>query len=55
MVWYLLVVQLLECVDFPLTLPVGDLSKRIKGKSERIAKKIEGSENENGNGNGNGT
>lgn len=35
MVWYLLAVQLLEAVDFPLTLPVGDLSKIIKGKSER--------------------
>ena len=34
MVWYLLAVQLLEAVDFPVTLPVGDLSKIIKGKSE---------------------
>jgi len=27
--WYLLFVQLLESVDFPLTLPVGDLSQRF--------------------------
>ena len=37
MVWYLLLVQLLEAVDFPITLPVGDLSQIIKGKSERAA------------------
>ena len=37
MVWYLLAVQLLEAVDFPITLPVGDLSKVIKGKSEKAA------------------
>ncbi|KIV79909.1 hypothetical protein PV11_07449 [Exophiala sideris] len=39
MVWYLLIVQLLESVDFPITLPVGDLSQRIKGKKERLARK----------------
>ncbi|OAL34004.1 hypothetical protein AYO20_06652 [Fonsecaea nubica] len=48
MVWYLLAVQLLECVDFPLTLPVGDLSGFIKGKSERAAKKVAGSANDSG-------
>jgi len=37
MIWYVLLVQLLEAVDFPLTLPVGDLSKIIKGKSEKKA------------------
>ncbi|KAL6242948.1 hypothetical protein RBB50_010048 [Rhinocladiella similis] len=35
MVWYVLAVQLLEAVDFPITLPVGDLSRYIKGKKER--------------------
>ena len=39
MIWYLLAVQLLEAVDFPITLPVGDLSKRFKGKSERLGQK----------------
>ena len=39
MVWYLLLVQLLEAVDFPISPPVGDLSNLIKGKSERIADK----------------
>jgi uncharacterized protein len=43
MVWYLLIVQLLEAVDFPLTLPVGDLSRYIKGKRELAAKKEGGS------------
>ncbi|RMZ85167.1 hypothetical protein DV738_g224, partial [Chaetothyriales sp. CBS 135597] len=33
--WYLLFVQLLASVDFPLNLPVGDLSRVIKGGSER--------------------
>jgi succinate-acetate transporter protein len=33
--WYLLFVQLLASVDFPLNLPVGDLSRFIKGASER--------------------
>lgn len=42
MVWYLLVVQLLESVDFPVTLPVGDLSQLIKGKKERLLAKKEG-------------
>lgn len=33
--WYLFFVQLLAAVDFPLNLPVGDLSRIIKGASER--------------------
>ena len=33
--WYLFFVQLLAAVDFPLNLPVGDLSGMIKGASER--------------------
>jgi len=36
--WYLFFVQLLAAVDFPLNLPVGDLSQFIKGASERAAK-----------------
>lgn len=35
--WYLFFVQLLASVDFPLNLPVGDLSRFIKGASERKA------------------
>jgi hypothetical protein len=34
--WYLVLVQLLASVDFPLNLPVGDLSRFIKGASERL-------------------
>lgn len=33
--WYLFFVQVLAAVDFPLALPVGDLSTMIKGASER--------------------
>lgn len=33
--WYLFLVQLLAAVDFPLNLPVGDMSGLIKGASER--------------------
>jgi uncharacterized protein len=36
--WYLFLVQLLAAVDFPLNLPVGDLSGLIKGASERAQK-----------------
>ncbi|KIX94350.1 uncharacterized protein Z520_10060 [Fonsecaea multimorphosa CBS 102226] len=37
--FYLLFTILLEAVDFPLTLPVGDLSTRFKGKRGRKAEK----------------
>lgn len=33
--WYLFLVQLLAAVDFPLNLPVGDLSRFVKGASDR--------------------
>jgi hypothetical protein len=33
--WYLFMVGILASVDFPFDLPVGDLSKYIKGGSER--------------------
>ena len=36
--WYLFFVQLLAAVDFPLNLPVGDLSGYIKGASEKAGK-----------------
>jgi len=35
--WYLFIVQILASVDFPLSLPVGDLSTVIKGESEKKA------------------
>ena len=37
--WYLFTVQLLAAVDFPVNLPVGDLSHIIKGASEKTKKK----------------
>jgi len=33
--WYLFFVQLLAAVDFPLNLPVGDLSQYVRGASEK--------------------
>jgi uncharacterized protein len=33
--WYIFFVQVLASVDFPINLPVGDLSTVIKGGSER--------------------
>jgi hypothetical protein len=32
--WYIIAAQLLAAVDFPIQLPVGDLSTIIKGASE---------------------
>lgn len=37
--WYILVAQLLEAIDFPVQLPVGDLSQFIVSGSERRARK----------------
>ncbi|KAJ9493684.1 hypothetical protein H2202_010846 [Exophiala xenobiotica] len=37
--WYLFTVQLLAAVDFPINLPVGDLSHIIKGASEKAKRK----------------
>lgn len=34
--WYLFAAQLLDAVDFPISLPVGDLSTLIKGRSSRV-------------------
>ncbi|MCJ1250300.1 hypothetical protein MMC30_007526 [Trapelia coarctata] len=39
--WYIFAAQVLACVDFPLSLPVGDLSTLIKGASARAARKEE--------------
>jgi len=35
--WYLFFIQILASVDFPFSLPVGDLSTKIKGKSDKKA------------------
>lgn len=36
--WYLLTAIMLGIVDFPIQIPVGDLSGIIKGRSERMAR-----------------
>lgn len=36
--WYILLALLLAAVDFPLQIPVGDLSTIIKGKADKEKK-----------------
>lgn len=43
--WYLFTVQMLEAVDFPLNLPVGDLSRFVKGAKEKQRAKKENTSN----------
>lgn len=38
--WYILLASLLASVDFPISLPVGDLSTVFKGKQERSGRRI---------------
>jgi uncharacterized protein len=33
--WYIFTVQILAAVDFPISLPIGDLSTVVKGASEK--------------------
>jgi hypothetical protein len=37
--WYILIAVLFAIVDFPIQIPVGDLSTVIKGHSERKARR----------------
>ncbi|KAK5715604.1 hypothetical protein LTR15_010249 [Elasticomyces elasticus] len=37
--WYLFLGSLLEAVDFPYVLPVGDLSKYVKGRTESLGRR----------------
>ncbi|MCJ1225482.1 hypothetical protein MMC12_002131 [Toensbergia leucococca] len=37
--WWIFLAQMLACVDFPIQLPVGDISHLIKGASVRMAEK----------------
>ncbi|PGG95550.1 hypothetical protein AJ79_09992 [Helicocarpus griseus UAMH5409] len=43
-VWYIMIAQILDSVDFPISLPVGDLSTVVPGRSERIRRKNGGEE-----------
>jgi hypothetical protein len=33
--WHIFIAQILDAVDFPITLPVGDLSTIVLGKTQR--------------------
>ncbi|KAK5189297.1 hypothetical protein LTR96_010917 [Exophiala xenobiotica] len=46
--WYLLAAQLLASVDFPINLPVGDLSKVVKGATARATAKAEKADSNEG-------
>ncbi|KAB8223735.1 plasma membrane ammonium transporter [Aspergillus novoparasiticus] len=37
-IWHIFIAQILEAVDFPLSLPVGDLSTTVIGKSQKVRK-----------------
>lgn len=37
-IWHIFVAQILDAVDFPFTLPVGDLSTVVLGKSQKLRK-----------------
>ena len=39
--WYIFTSQMLLSVDFPFSLPVGDLSTVVKGASDRNQRKAE--------------
>ncbi|KAF7163920.1 hypothetical protein CNMCM6106_000692 [Aspergillus hiratsukae] len=38
-IWWIFITQILEAVDFPISLPVGDLSTVIPGRSQRMRMK----------------
>lgn len=39
-IWHIFIAQILDAVDFPITLPVGDLSTVVLGRSQK-ARKLE--------------
>ena len=39
--WWIFLAQMLVSVDFPLSIPVGDISHIIPGATERLRKKNE--------------
>ncbi|KAL3476643.1 GPR1/FUN34/yaaH family-domain-containing protein [Aspergillus californicus] len=41
-VWYILLTQLLEAVDFPISLPVGDFSTVVLGRSQKSRREMSG-------------
>lgn len=42
-IWHIFIAQILDAVDFPFSLPVGDLSTVILGKNQKARKReVEG-------------
>ncbi|KAH8702205.1 plasma membrane ammonium transporter [Talaromyces proteolyticus] len=40
-IWYIFIVQMLESIDFPIVLPVGDLSEVVKGRRQKVRTDME--------------
>ncbi|KAL4862133.1 hypothetical protein BDV12DRAFT_203351 [Aspergillus spectabilis] len=38
-IWHIFLVQILEAVDFPISLPVGDLSRLVLGRSQKVRRR----------------
>lgn len=38
-IWHIFIAQILDAVDFPISLPVGDLSTVVLGKSQKSRKR----------------
>jgi hypothetical protein len=43
-IWYIFVAQMLESIDFPLVLPVGDLSEVVQRRNQKARKRVENEE-----------
>jgi hypothetical protein len=39
-IWHIFLTQILEAVDFPIVLPVGDLSTVISGRSQKVKRNV---------------
>ncbi|RDH31268.1 GPR1/FUN34/yaaH family-domain-containing protein [Aspergillus welwitschiae] len=40
-IWYIFVAQMLESIDFPFVLPVGDLSEVVLGRNQKAQRKVD--------------
>lgn len=40
-IWYIFVAQMLESIDFPFALPVGDLSEVVLGRNQKVRNRMD--------------
>lgn len=45
-IWHIFLTQILEAVDFPVRVPVGDLSSVVPGRSQKIRAKAKAANGE---------